>query len=152
MLTSTTRSSVLALLGLFLIGWLGACSSSQPVVGGDFERRVYLVEGEEVDQPPEIEGGYARIDEIKTYPSAAEEDDAYGVIWLQCTISAGGVATRIQLAQGGHPALETEALNVVQRLNFQPAMKGGAPVQSRIQIPIVFEGPYAPPETEEQAS
>lgn len=152
MLTSPIRTWALALFGLVLIGGLGACSSSQSVVGGDIERRVYLVEGENVDRPPEIEGGYARVEEIKTYPAAAEEDEAYGVIWLQCTITASGVATRIQLARGGHPALETEALNVVQQLNFRPAVVGGAPVQSRIQIPIIFQGPYARPETEGQAS
>jgi TonB family protein len=121
-------------------------------VGGDIERRIYLLEGQNVDEPPEIVGGYARVDSIKTYPAAAEEDEAYGVIWLQCTISAGGVATRIQMAQGGHPALETEALNVVQQLDFRPATQDGAPVQSRIQLPIIFEGPYAVPESGEPAS
>ena len=138
-----------SLLGLLLIGLVGGCGSSGSVVGGDVERRVYVLQGEDIDQPPEIEGGYARIDSVKTYPSAAEEDEAYGVIWLQCTISAGGIPTRIQMARGGHPALETEALNVMQQLTFRPATKDGAPVQSRVQIPIIFEGPYASPETEE---
>jgi TonB family protein len=141
----TLHAWLLSVLGLLVIGLIGGCGSSQPVVGGDIERRVYLLQGQNVDQPPEIEGGYAQIDSMKTYPSAAAEDDAHGVIWLQCTISAGGVATRVRLARGGHPALETEALNVVQRLNFRPATKDGAPVQSRVQIPVVFEGPYARP-------
>jgi TonB family protein len=139
---------LLSLLGLLLIGLLGGCGSSGSVVGGDVERRIYVLQGEDIDQPPEIEGGYAQIDSVKTYPSAAEEDEAYGVIWLQCTISAGGTPTRIQMARGGHPALETEALNVMQQLTFRPATQDGAPVQSRVQIPIVFEGPYGPPETE----
>jgi protein TonB len=119
-------------------------------VGEDVERRVYLIQGQTVDRPPEIIGGYAEVENIKTYPPAAEEDDAYGVIWLQCTVSASGVATRIQLARGGHPALETEALNVIQRLEFRPALKDGAPVPTQIQIPIIFQGPYA--KSEEQAS
>ena len=152
MVPSATKSWVLSALGLFILGLVGGCGSSGSVVGGDIERRIYLLEGQDVDQPPEIVGGYARIDSIKTYPSAAEEDEAYGVIWLQCTISAGGVATRIQLAQGGHPALETEALNVVQQLDFRPATQDGAPVQSRIQLPIIFEGPYAVPESGDSAS
>jgi TonB family protein len=117
-------------------------------VGRDIDRRVYLLEGEKVDRPPEIVGGYAEIDRIKTYPEAAAQDEAYGVIWLQCTISAGGVATRVQLAQGGHPALETEALNVIQQLDFRPATINGARVQSQVQIPVIFQGPYARPETE----
>ena len=141
-----------SLLGLLLIGLVGGCGSSGSVVGGDVERRVYVLRGEDIDQPPEIKGGYARIDSVKTYPPAAERDDAYGVIWLQCTISVRGVATRIQLAQGVHPALETEALNVMQKLDFRPATQNGAPIQSRIQLPIIFEGPYAPPETGGQAS
>ena len=60
-----------SLLGLLLIGLVGGCGSSGSVVGGDVERRVYVLQGEDIDQPPEIEGGYARIDSVKTYPSAA---------------------------------------------------------------------------------
>jgi protein TonB len=104
---------------------------------------VYLVEGQDLDQAPEIIGGYAEVENVKSYPAAAEEDEAYGVIWLQCTISASGVATRIRLAKGGHPALETEALNVIQQLDFRPATKAGSPVPADIQIPIIFQGPFA---------
>jgi TonB family protein len=153
-MTTLPRSAVLfSLLGLLVSGVLVGCSSSSgPVVGRDIERRVYLLEGQDVDRPPEIVGGYAAVERIKSYPAAAEQDEAYGVIWLQCTVSAGGVATRVQLAQGGHPALETEALNVIQRLNFRPAQKNGAPVQSQIQIPVIFQGPYARPKQAEQSS
>jgi TonB family protein len=127
-----------------MLGVLGSgCGSSGPVVGDDVERRLYLIEGQDVDRPPEIVGGYAEVENTKSYPAAAEEDEAYGVIWLQCTVSASGIATRIQLARGGHPALETEALNVIQRLEFRPALKDGAPVPAQIQIPVIFQGPFA---------
>jgi TonB family protein len=146
MTTFAIRSSTLCLLGLVLGGLLTGCGSSGPVVGRGIEKRVYLLKGERVDQPPEIIGGYDEVEKAQKYPKAAEEDDAYGVIWLQCTISASGNPTRIQLAQGGHPALETEALNVIQRLEFRPALSNGAPVPSQIQIPVIFQGPYAKPE------
>ncbi|PQJ33846.1 hypothetical protein BSZ35_03820 [Salinibacter sp. 10B] len=142
----TRRTRLFLLLIVVLFPFLAAgCGSSGPVVGADVERRVYVLEGQKVDRPPQIEGGYAEVDRVKKYPPAAEEDDAYGVIWLQCTISASGVATRVQVAQGGHPALETEALNVIQQLDFRPATQGGAPVQSQIQLPVIFQGPYARP-------
>ena len=147
-MSTLTRSAFLfCLLGLLVVGGVSGCSSSsKPIVGRDVERRVYLLEGQgHIDQPPEIVGGYSAVERQKSYPKAAEEDGAYGVIWLQCTVSAGGTATRVQLAQGGHPALETEALNVIQRLRFRPAKVGGAPVQSQIQIPVIFQGPYARP-------
>lgn len=145
MTTLAIRSSMLCLLGMVLGGLLAGCGSSGPVVGRGIDKRVYLLEGERVDQPPEIIGGYAEVEKAQKYPKAAEEDDAYGVIWLQCTISASGIPTRVQLAQGGHPALETEALNVIQRLKFRPAQSNGAPVPSQIQIPVIFQGPYAKP-------
>lgn len=129
----------------------GCASSSGPVVGADIDRRVYLLQGERVDEPPKIEGGYAELERLQEYPQAAEADDAYGVIWLQCTVSASGVATRVQVAQGGHPALETEALNVVQKLDFRPATQSGAPVQAQIQLPIIFQGPYARPKKNTQS-
>lgn len=138
-----TRVWMLGLFGGLLVGLLSGCGSSGPIVGRDVEKRVHLLEAERVDQPPEIVGGYAAVEKLQSYPSAAEEDDAYGVIWLQCTVSATGSATRIRLARGGHPALETEALNVVQQLDFRAAQTNGAPIQSEIQIPIIFQGPYA---------
>jgi len=135
---------MLVLVAGAFVGITSGCGGSTgPVVGRDVSQQVYLVEGQDVDQAPEIIGGYAEIENLKTYPAAAEEDEAYGVIWLQCTISASGSTTRIRLAKGGHPALETEALNVVQRLEFRPALKAGAPVPADIQIPIIFQGPYA---------
>ena len=134
---------VFALTGFLLGGALSGCGSSQPVIGHDVDRRVYLLEGQNVTEPPEIIGGYQRIDEIKSYPEAAKRDEAYGVIWLQCTVAASGVATRIQLVRGGHPSLETEAVNVLQRLEFEPAKLNNAPTRARVQIPIIFQGPYA---------
>lgn len=150
MTTLTARAWTLGLAVLLLAGLLSGCGSSGPIVGRDIEKRVYVLRGQDVDQPPEIVGGYESVEKSKSYPSAAEEENAYGVIWLQCIVSASGRATRIQLAEGGHPALETEALNVVQRLDFRPALKNGAPVQSSIQIPIIFQGPYAKKVEEEE--
>jgi len=146
MTTLTTRSLKLCLVAVLLGGFCAGCGSSRGfVVGSDVEKRLYLLQNQSVDRPPEIIGGYQKVDEVKRYPQAAEEDDAWGVIWLQCTISASGIATRVKVAQGGHPALETEALNVLQRLEFRPALKNGAPMQSNVQIPIIFQGPYAKP-------
>lgn len=152
MSTFARSASLLCLLALLVAGGVSGCSSSGPVVGRDVERRVYLLEGQSVDQPPEIVGGYSAVERAKSYPKAAKEVGAYGVIWLQCTVSAGGVATRVQLAQGGHPALETEALNVIQQLRFRPAQIGGAPVQSQVQVPVIFQGPYAKPKKKQKES
>jgi TonB family protein len=72
------------------------------------------------------------------------------VIWIQTTIAASGSASRTRLSQGGHPALESEALTVVQNLDFRPATRNEVPVPSRVQIPVIFEGPYRTPEEEER--
>jgi len=153
MTTLTTRLLTLCLVATLLVGLSTGCGvSTRYVVGSDIDKRVYLVEGrnEGVDRAPEIIGGYSSVEELRSYPEAAEEDDAYGVIWLQFTISASGDATRVQVAEGGHPALETEALDVVQRLEFRPALRNGAPIQSLVQLPIVFQGPYAKPKKPEK--
>ena len=142
----TNGAWILYFAGVLLFGITSGCGSSAPVVGADVDRRVYLLKGEKVAQAPEIDGGYGEVERLKKYPEAAERDNAYGVIWVQCTISARGVATRLQVVEGGHPALETEALNVVQRLRFKPARMNNAPVQARVQIPIIFQGPYARPQ------
>lgn len=152
MINSDQRACLLGLFAVVLGGVIVGCGgSSAPVVGADVGRGVHVVRGQRVDVAPEILGGYATVDSLKSYPRSAAADGAYGVIWLQCTVSASGICTRIQLAQGGHPALETEALNVLQQLEFRPGTSNGAPVPVLVQIPVIFQGPYARPEEEEES-
>lgn len=144
------RSWILVLAGVLFGGGLTGCGSSESVIGADIDKRVYLVEGQpDMDRPPEIIGGYEEIERLKTYPEAASYRKAAGVIWVEGIISARGVATSFHIAQGGHSALEREALDVVRALDFRPALKRGAPVQALVQIPIIFQIPREEEEEEE---
>lgn len=151
MLDLTRRTWIFGLLAVVCGGMAWGCGSSTPVVGEDVARGVHVVRGQRVDVAPEIIGGYATVDSIKSYPRAAARVGAWGVIWLQCTVSASGICTRVQLAEGGHPALETEALNVIQQLEFYPGKSNGAPVPVVVQIPVIFQGPYARPDEERES-
>jgi len=135
---------LLGLLIPLLAGTLVGCASTQGT-SSDLERRVYLLT--EVDRPPRIAGGYVRIDSLKGYPEPARRDRAAGTILVEGVVSATGAPTRLRIIEGGHPALEGEALRVIRDLRFEPALKDDAPFPARIQIPIFFERPVPPPTT-----
>ncbi len=64
-------------VALLLLAVVSGCGSS----GETREQRDRgMTVLEEVDEPPEIVGGYARVDSLKTYPERAAEDGATGVV------------------------------------------------------------------------
>lgn len=124
---------------LCLAGGIG-CRSAAPI-GADVERRVHVRNAGELEQLPRIIGGYEALEAAKEYPAQAREEEAAGVIWVQCRVTARGWPTRIQIAKGGHFLLESEARRVVQQLRFEPARKNGATIPVTAYIPVIFQRP-----------
>lgn len=112
------------------------CGSSAPAVVMDPEIRV--LDTTSVDTAPEIVGGFERVRELTRYPQAAQQQGASGTIWIRCVVSSRGRATRLTIAEGGHYALESEAIRVVEQLRFTPGKIQNAPVSTTIEIPITI--------------
>jgi protein TonB len=121
-------------VALVLAGFVSGCGGSGGAIGGDLRMRVL----EDVDEPPEIVGGYAMVDSLKTYPQRAADDGATGVVRVQCVVTARGRATRARLMNRIHNALSTEALRVVRELRFRPGKVERATVPVEVEIPIRF--------------
>jgi TonB family protein len=122
-------------VALLLLAVVSGCGSS----GETREQRDRgMTVLEEVDEPPEIVGGYARVDSLKTYPERAAEDGATGVVRVRCVVTARGRATRVRLVNRIHNALSTEALRVVRELRFRPGTVERATVPVEVEIPIRF--------------
>ena len=86
------------------------------------------------------------IEQIKpVYPlgSLARRDQGYVAISLE--IDAAGVPTNAFVSRpSGHDELDQTALETLRRWRFHPAIRGGKPVASTMQVPILFD-PDAPP-------
>lgn len=148
----TMRAKTLLFLllgGLGLASGLGCGSTAQVGVGEDVERRVYVSEDDEIDELPRIIGGYEALEAETSYPEQAEEEGAVGVIWVQCRITARGWPARVQIAEGGHLALESEARRAVKKMRFQPALRNDATVPVTAYIPVIFQRPSPEGEGEE---
>lgn len=133
------------LIRVLLVGLLGlsagiGCRSTAPI-GAEVDRRVHVMNNEDLEELPQIIGGYEALEAEKEYPEQAREDGAVGVIWVQCRVTARGWPTRVQIAEGGHYLLESEARRVVQQLRFEPARMNGATVPTTAYIPVIFQRP-----------
>jgi protein TonB len=70
-----------------------------------------------------------------------------GLVLLDVLVAADGRPAEVRLAQSsGFAPLDDAAVSTVrQRWRFLPARRGGAPVESRVTVPIRFRIADGPP-------
>ena len=138
---SALHSALLAIaVGLALV--FASCSGSKNVGEG-----LEMIVLDSVETEPKIVGGMNRVYELTTYPDDAQEAGAYGTVWVQTIITAGGKASSPRITQQGHRSLERVALEVVRKLEFEPARLDRAPVPATVEIPVTFP----PPEPDDES-
>lgn len=73
------------------------------------------------------------------YPLSARRHGAQGRVLLSVRVGADGASHAVLLKHSsGHAVLDNAALQTVQRWRFVPAQRGDAPVESWVDVPIVF--------------
>lgn len=73
------------------------------------------------------------------YPLAARRHGAQGRVILSVQVSASGTSNTVLLKRSsGHAVLDNAALQTVRRWRFVPARRGAAPVESWVDVPILF--------------
>lgn len=73
------------------------------------------------------------------YPFAARRRGIEGRVLLSVLVHADGASGGVTLKQSsGHTMLDASALDTVRRWRFLPARRGATPVESRVDVPIVF--------------
>lgn len=73
------------------------------------------------------------------YPLAARRHGAQGRVILSVQVSTSGVSNTVLLKRSsGHAVLDNAALQTVQRWRFVPARRGESPVESWVDVPIIF--------------
>jgi len=92
---------------------------------------------------PEFPGGVNALNEFISgsiqYPSSASEKGIYGRVMVNFIISKTGKVTDVKLSRGVDPALDEEALRVVNSLpDWNPGMQNGEPVEVAYTVPVNF--------------
>lgn len=91
---------------------------------------------------PHVEARYdvAALNNPKPpYPLAARRRGIEGRVVLSVLVRTDGTSGGVTLKQSSsHAVLDTSALDTVRRWRFLPARRGATPVESRVDVPIVF--------------
>jgi TonB family protein len=146
MLSSTPPRAALALAGLvFTSSERSALSAEEPASeaapvppgGGAAEARFA--------EPPKLEiiPPRAHSDTSVEYPDGAVGD---AVVELELSISANGAVTSARVIAGDSPFAEA-AQAAAERWQFEPALRAGLPVPSRIRFRVGFEQRLEAPDT-----
>ncbi|BAV32541.1 hypothetical protein SCL_0219 [Sulfuricaulis limicola] len=73
------------------------------------------------------------------YPLVARRHGAQGRVILSVQVSASGMSHEVLLKRSsGHAVLDDAALQTVRRWRFVPARRGDTPVESWVDVPIIF--------------
>lgn len=96
-----------------------------------------------VDVMPQFPGGEAALyrflqGSIK-YPAVAEAGKIQGRVVCQFDVNTDGTISNIQIVQGVHPSLDSEAIRVIQSMpRWVPGKRKEKPVKVRFTLPINF--------------
>ena len=95
---------------------------------------------EEMPEPPGgMKGLYKYIAENTKYPVIAEENNIQGKVFVRFCVTSKGEIEKISIFKGVDPALDSEALRVVQTFpKFKPGKQSGIPVDVWFTVYINF--------------
>lgn len=97
-----------------------------------------------VENMPEFPGGDVAlrtyIAQNVKYPEIAKENGLSGKVFVQFVINQKGEVENVKIARGVDPALDKEAIRVVQGLpKWKPGSQRGKPVRVSYTVPINFQ-------------
>jgi protein TonB len=97
-----------------------------------------------VENMPEFPGGDVAlrtyIAQNVKYPEIAKENGLSGKVFVQFVINQKGEVQDVKIARGVDPALDKEAIRVVQGLpKWKPGSQRGKPVKVSYTVPINFQ-------------
>ena len=73
------------------------------------------------------------------YPSESLRHREQGAVLLRVHVSADGRALSVEIGKSsGFPRLDASAMEAVQTWKFVPAKRGGEPIESWVEVPVIF--------------
>lgn len=101
---------------------------------------------ESADKMPTYPGGVtelmAFINDRLEYPREALADSAQGIVQVSFIVEKDGTPTEFEVLDEHHPALEAEAVRVLQQMpKWKPATQRGVKVRVEYVVPVKFTIP-----------
>lgn len=128
--------TLLAALTLLLAASPAAAQDAPPSDSG----RVYeLVEVETQPRPVNVEDLRAALD--AGFPPERLARGAGGTVNVSFVIGADGAVRQARVVSSTDAAFDAPTLSAIAVLRFSPATAGGAPVATRMELPIEWEAP-----------
>jgi RNA polymerase sigma factor (sigma-70 family) len=75
------------------------------------------------------------------FPAELRAAGISGEAVVSIVIDANGDVQGAKISRSSHPAFESAALEAVQQWKFDPGTKAGLPVNTRVEVPVVFQLP-----------
>ncbi len=96
-----------------------------------------------VEQKPSFPGGeaemYRWLSSNIVYPPAASEEGVQGRVVVEFVVGKDGSITNVRVVRPRHPALDREALRIVQAMpKWIPGRNNGQPVKVTYTLPVTF--------------
>lgn len=96
-----------------------------------------------VEQMPEFPGGMKELMSFLSknikYPKAAQENGIQGRVIVQFVVEKDGTPTEFKVMRSVDPALDAEALRVMQEMpKWKPGMQRGQVVRVKYTVPVTF--------------
>lgn len=88
---------------------------------------------EDLDQAPK-----ATVQVPPEYPKELGRKKLRGTVKIVFIVDKSGRVVNPIVQSSSHPAFASPALRAVRRWRFEPGKRGGAPVQFKMRVPIVF--------------
>ncbi|MDE6464645.1 MAG: energy transducer TonB [Muribaculaceae bacterium] len=97
-----------------------------------------------VEQKPSFPGGeaamYTWLSQNIVYPPAASEEGVQGRVVVEFVVGKDGSITNARVVRNRHPALDREALRVIQSMpRWVPGRNNGQPVKVTYTLPVTFK-------------
>ncbi len=98
------------------------------------EEQVFVI----VEQPPQLIGGLAALQQKIQYPEIARKAGIEGRVFVQFIVNSKGEVENPVVTRGIGGGCDQEALRVIKEAKFRPGMQRGRTVNVRYSMPILF--------------
>jgi TonB family protein len=120
--------------------WEAAAQPAPDALEGPEAETIFQV----VEQMPEFKGGMKKLVEYTNknlrYPRGAAQRNVQGVVFVGFVVGRNGEIENTQILKGVDPALDGEALRVMNRMpRWNPGKQSGKAVKVRYSLPIRFD-------------
>jgi len=86
-----------------------------------------------------LEGVARFIGKELKYPKEARRQGIQGVVYTTFIVEKDGSSSNVKVAKSVHPLLDNEAIRILSKMKWEPAMYRGKIVRSRYVFPIKFK-------------